>query len=65
MIWRSDRFGSTYVCEQIFSIMNISKLKYRLRLTDMHQKHPFMLTSSKTNPKKDDLIKKLKIQKPH
>ena len=29
-------FGSTYVCEKLFSAMNFNKSKYRTRLTDAH-----------------------------
>lgn len=29
-------FGSTYVCEKLFSTMNFTKSKYRSRLTDAH-----------------------------
>ncbi|XP_071060599.1 general transcription factor II-I repeat domain-containing protein 2A-like [Pseudochaenichthys georgianus] len=29
-------FGSTYMCEQLFSTMNFNKSKYRSRLTDEH-----------------------------
>ena len=30
-------FGSTYICEQTFSTMNINKTKLRSNLTDVHQ----------------------------
>ena len=29
-------FRSTYVCEQVFSVMNINKTKFRSRLTHKH-----------------------------
>jgi len=29
-------FGSTYLCEQVFSVMNINKTKLRSRLTHAH-----------------------------
>lgn len=59
------RFGSTYVCEQIFSVMNVIKTKYRSKLTDTHLKHLILLSSSKVNPNLDELIKNIQIQKPH
>lgn len=36
MLRFSSMFGSTYVCEQNFSTMNIIKSKYRTRLTDVN-----------------------------
>uniref|UniRef100_A0A6P7GDQ8 General transcription factor II-I repeat domain-containing protein 2B-like n=1 Tax=Diabrotica virgifera virgifera TaxID=50390 RepID=A0A6P7GDQ8_DIAVI len=59
------RFGSTYVCEQMCSIMNIIKSKYRSRLTDMHLKNLILLASSEINPNIDELIKKIQVQIPH
>ena len=59
------RFGSTYVCEQMFSTMNIVKSKYRSKLTHTHLKHLILLACSRTNPNIDDLVKTLQIQQPH
>ncbi|MBN3281791.1 GTD2B protein, partial [Polyodon spathula] len=33
-------FGSTYICEQTFSILNINKTRLRSSLTDAHQTSP-------------------------
>lgn len=59
------RFGSTYVCEQIFSIMNFIKNKYRSTLTDSHLKNLILLASSKISPDIDAILKNIQIQKPH
>jgi 17beta-estradiol 17-dehydrogenase/3beta-hydroxysteroid 3-dehydrogenase/mitotic-spindle organizing protein 1 len=42
-------FGSTYVCEQFFSIVKNNKRKSRSRLTDGHMKSVMTMVSSK-NP---------------
>lgn len=61
----SCRFGSTYVCEQSFSVMNMIKTKYRSKLTDSHLKHLILLASSKVDPNIDDILSNMQVQKPH
>lgn len=59
------RFGSTYVCEQAFSIMKIIKNKYRSSLTDDHLRRLILLATSQINPNIEDLVKKVQHQKSH
>jgi hypothetical protein len=39
-------FGSTYVCEQFFSLVNNNKTKSRSRLTDGHMKSVMTMVSN-------------------
>ncbi|XP_027861956.1 general transcription factor II-I repeat domain-containing protein 2-like [Xiphophorus couchianus] len=51
-------FGSTYVCEQTFSVMNINKARYRSRLTDQHLRSILRIATTKLTPDFDALAKK-------
>uniref|UniRef100_A0A674NDA0 SPIN-DOC-like zinc-finger domain-containing protein n=1 Tax=Takifugu rubripes TaxID=31033 RepID=A0A674NDA0_TAKRU len=51
-------FGSTYVCEQTFSIMNINKASHRSRLTDQHLRSILRIATTKLTPDFDVLAKK-------
>ncbi|XP_077573515.1 general transcription factor II-I repeat domain-containing protein 2-like [Stigmatopora nigra] len=51
-------FGSTYVCEQTFSIMNINKARHRSKLTDQHLRSILRLSTTKLTPNFDALAKK-------
>jgi hypothetical protein len=42
-------FDLTYICEQIFSTMNLLKYKYRALLTDGHLKKLILLGPSQTD----------------
>jgi 17beta-estradiol 17-dehydrogenase/3beta-hydroxysteroid 3-dehydrogenase/mitotic-spindle organizing protein 1 len=44
-------FGSTYVCEQFFSLVNNNKTKSRSRLTDGHMKSVMMVVSNIISPR--------------
>lgn len=46
-------FGSTYVCEQTFSLMNINKARHRSKLTDQ-----LRIATTKLTPDFDALIKR-------
>ncbi|XP_076816403.1 general transcription factor II-I repeat domain-containing protein 2-like [Clavelina lepadiformis] len=50
-------FGSTYVCEALFSKMIRIKNKYRSRLTDDHLKQLLHTASSAITPRFDKLVK--------
>lgn len=43
-------FGSTYICEQTFSIMNINKTKLRSNLTDVHLQSLLKISTSSMQP---------------
>uniref|UniRef100_A0A8C6Y931 HAT C-terminal dimerisation domain-containing protein n=1 Tax=Naja naja TaxID=35670 RepID=A0A8C6Y931_NAJNA len=62
-IWRMAQkilvlFGSTYVCEQTFSIMNINKAPHRSSLTDEHLRSILRIATTKLTPDFDALAKK-------
>ncbi|XP_068598240.1 general transcription factor II-I repeat domain-containing protein 2A-like [Brachionichthys hirsutus] len=51
-------FGSTYVCEQTFSVMNINKSRHRSKLTDQHLRSILRIATTKITPDFDALAKK-------
>uniref|UniRef100_G1QAM5 HAT C-terminal dimerisation domain-containing protein n=1 Tax=Myotis lucifugus TaxID=59463 RepID=G1QAM5_MYOLU len=51
-------FGSTYVCEQTFSVMNINKAPHRSSLTDEHLRSILRIATTKLTPDFDALPKK-------
>ncbi|XP_059835965.1 general transcription factor II-I repeat domain-containing protein 2B-like [Hypanus sabinus] len=51
-------FGSTYLCEQAFSVMNINKASHRSKLTDQHLRSILRIATTKLNPDFDALAKK-------
>lgn len=51
-------FGSTYVCEQTFSVMNINKARHRAQLTDGHLRSVLRIATTKLTPDFDALAKK-------
>jgi hypothetical protein len=58
-------FGSTYVCEQLFSKMKFTKNKYRTRLTDSHLNDILYISSSSMTANIDKLVKKKQHQVSH
>lgn len=55
-------FGSTYICEQTFSLMNYRKSKYALRLTDGHM-NTVLRISTKIKPTINNLVDAIQSQK--
>lgn len=51
-------FGSTFVCEQTFSVMNINKASHRSKLTDLHLRSILRIATTKLTPDFDALAKK-------
>ncbi|XP_067933035.1 general transcription factor II-I repeat domain-containing protein 2A-like [Watersipora subatra] len=51
-------FGLTYVCEQMFSIMNINKASHRSQLTDQNLRSILRIVTTKLTPDFDALAKK-------
>ncbi|XP_053192732.1 general transcription factor II-I repeat domain-containing protein 2A-like, partial [Scomber japonicus] len=51
-------FGSTYMCEQTFSLMNINKTRHRSKLTDQHLRSILRIATTKLTPDFDALAKK-------
>ena len=56
------QFGSTYVCEQSFSLMKLTKSKHRSRLTDGHKDCALRLAISPIVPNLDELVKEKRCQ---
>ncbi|XP_071063277.1 general transcription factor II-I repeat domain-containing protein 2B-like [Pseudochaenichthys georgianus] len=50
-------FGSTYICEQTFSIMKFQKSRYRSSLTDDHLTAVLRISTSDIQPDIDALVK--------
>lgn len=51
-------FGTTYLCEQAFSVMNINKSKVRNRMTNGHLNDVMKIaTTQKLSPDMDKLVK--------
>ncbi|XP_009861644.2 general transcription factor II-I repeat domain-containing protein 2B-like [Ciona intestinalis] len=51
-------FGSTYICEQTFSTMNINKTKLRSNLTDVHVQSLLRVATSDMQPEFKQLVDK-------
>ena len=50
-------FGSTYICEKTFSIMNFKKSKRRTALTDEHLQSIFQISTTQHTPRYEKLIR--------
>ena len=55
-------FGSTYICEQLFTKIKHTKSKTRSRLTDCHLENSLRVAASSIAPKIDTLVKKHQAQ---
>ena len=50
-------FGSTYICEQTFSVMKFTKSRYRSSLTNEHLSAVLRISTSDIQPDFDGLVK--------
>ena len=50
-------FGSTYICEQTFSLMNFNKANHRSQLSDAHLKSVLTIATTKMMPNFDALTR--------
>ena len=50
-------FGSSYLCEQMFSVMNINKNQYRSKLSDEHLNSILKINTSEMTPNIEDIMK--------
>ena len=56
-------FGTTYLCEQVFSVMNLNKTKHRSRLTNTHLNDIVKCAATQDlTPDIDALVKAKKCQ---
>lgn len=56
-------FGTTYLCEQVFSVMSTNKTKLRSRLTHRHLNHILKLAAAQdVKPDIDELVKAKRCQ---
>lgn len=56
-------FGTTYLCEQVFSVMSRNKTKLRSRLTHKHLNHILKLAATQdVTPDIDALVKAKRCQ---
>ena len=56
-------FGSTFLCEQLFSLMKINKTSHRTRLTDEHLHSILRISSAQSlTPDIDELVTKIRHQ---
>jgi hypothetical protein len=58
-------FGSTYVCEQAFSVMTLSKTKHRNRLTDENLQAIMHISTSSFRPDIEKMVLEKQCQKSH
>lgn len=58
-------FGSTYICEQTFSLMNINKSKLRNRLNDKHLESILRVSTTTFEPDIPKLVGKTQSQPSH
>lgn len=58
-------FGSTYKCEQFFSLMKVNKSTHRTRLTDDNLENSLRLCISGINPNIDGLVSQIQAQVSH
>ena len=49
-------FGSTYICETTFSVINFNKSKWRTTLTDEHLQSILQFSTTQYTPRYDKLI---------
>ena len=55
-------FGSTYLCEQMFSVMKINKNKHRTRLTNEHLQSILKIITTNMIPDINELVKNKRSQ---
>ena len=58
-------FGSTYLCEQLFSRMKHVKSKTKSRLTNEHLQLSLRVATSEILPDIENLVKNVNVQKSH
>lgn len=64
-LFTASLFGSTYICEQLFSRMNNVKSKLRTRISDTHLENSLRIASSDIKANIDQLVKEKECQISH
>jgi len=60
-----SEFGSTYLCEQTFSIMNMNKNKLRSNMTDNYLCSILRLATTKLEPNVDKVVDSIQAHPSH
>ena len=60
-----SQFGSTYLCEQTFSIMNLNKNNLRSKLTDNNLSSILKVATSELQPNFDKIVRNIQSQPSH
>jgi len=60
-----SKFGSTYICEKVFSTLTNVKNKYRTSLTPKHISDLILLSTSGLSPNIGKLVAQKPLQKSH
>ena len=58
-------FGSTYLCEQLFSRMKYAKSKAQSRLTNEHLQLSLRVATSQILPDIENMVKNVNVQNSH
>ena len=53
--------GSTYICEQVFSILNLNKNKLRKKITDDHLWDTIRIATTKVIPNLHSIIQRKQL----
>ncbi len=55
------QFGSTYICEQVFSILNLKKNNLRKKITDDHLGGTIRIATTKVIPNLQSIIQRKQL----
>jgi len=60
-----SEFGSTYLCEQTFSVMNMNKTQLRSNLTDNNLSSILRLATTKLEPNIEKVVESIQAHPAH
>ena len=64
-LFMTSLFGSTYICEQLFSRMKHTKSKNRSKISDEHLENSLRIATTSIEPNIDGIVSKQKFQIPY
>jgi hypothetical protein len=64
-LFMSSLFGSTYICEQLFSRMKYTKNKTRTKISDEHLENSLRIATTSIEPNIDSLVSQKQCQTSH